>query len=150
MGLLANLKLRRKLLIALLPLAIMVIVVGAYSSIQSKRIDTWYSDLFDTQVEGLRSVSEARSHTNRFGMFLFELVAETDPARRPAIDAELDKIRADYQSVIAEAVKGSPSAQTKSRRPRLSSIKPFKTHVPCAQWLWRVTIKWPSTSCMGV
>ena len=108
MGLLANLKLRRKLLIALVPLAIMVIVAGAYSSIQSKRIDTWYSDLIDTQVEGLRSVSEARSHTNRFGMFLFELVAETDPARRPAIDAELDKTRADYQSVIADALQKVP------------------------------------------
>ena len=36
MGLLANLKLRRKLLIALAPLAIMVIVAGVYSLIQRK------------------------------------------------------------------------------------------------------------------
>ena len=79
MGLLANLKLRRKLLIALAPLAIMVIVAGVYSSIQRKRIDTWYSDLIDMEVQGLRSVSEARSHTNRFGMFLFELVAGRTP-----------------------------------------------------------------------
>ena len=108
MGLLANLKLRRKLLIALVPLAIMVIVAGVYSSIQSKRIDNWYSDLIDTEVMGLRSVSEARSHTNRFGMFLFELVAETDPARRLAIDAELEKTRADYQSVITDALQKVP------------------------------------------
>jgi Four helix bundle sensory module for signal transduction len=108
MGLLANLKLRRKLLIALAPLAIMVIVAGVYSSIQSKRIDTWYSDLIDMEVQGLQSVSEARSQTNRFGMFLYELVAETDPARRPAIDAELDKTRADYESVIVEALQKVP------------------------------------------
>jgi signal transduction histidine kinase/CheY-like chemotaxis protein/HPt (histidine-containing phosphotransfer) domain-containing protein len=108
MGLLANLKLRRKLLIALVPLAIMVIVAGVYSSIQSKRIDSWYSDLIDTEVKELRSISEARSHTNRFGMFLFELVAETDSARKATIDAELDKTRADYQSVIADAIQRVP------------------------------------------
>ena len=108
MGLLANLKLRRKLLIALVPLAIMVIVAGVYSSLQSKRIDSWYSDLIDTEVKGLRSISEARSHTNRFGMFLFELVAETDSARKATIDAELDKTRADYQSVIADAIQRVP------------------------------------------
>ncbi|HEY2547797.1 MAG TPA: hypothetical protein VGI46_17125 [Candidatus Acidoferrum sp.] len=37
-------------------------------------------------------------------MFLFELVAETDPAKKPAIEAELDKTSADYQSVIADAL----------------------------------------------
>jgi len=104
MGFLANLKLRRRLLIAMTPLAIMVMLESVYSSIQNNSTDTSYSDLIDTEVEGLRSVSEARSHTNRFGMFLFELVAETDPAKRPAIDAELDKVRADYQSVIADAL----------------------------------------------
>jgi signal transduction histidine kinase/CheY-like chemotaxis protein len=104
MGFLANIKLRRKLLIAMAPLAIMVIVESVYAAIQSSRIDTSYSDLIRTEVEGLRSVTEARSHTNRFGMFLFELVAETDPAKRPAIDAELDIVRADYQSVMADAL----------------------------------------------
>ena len=104
MGFLANLKIRRKLLIAMAPLAILVIFESVYASIQSNSIDTSYSDLIGTEVEGLRSVTEARSHTNRFGMFLFELVAETDPAEKPAIDAELDKIRADYQSVIANAL----------------------------------------------
>jgi signal transduction histidine kinase/CheY-like chemotaxis protein len=104
MSFLANVKLRRKLLIAMAPLAIMVIFESVYASIQSKSIDTSYSDLIGTEVEGLRSLTEARSHTNRFGMFLFELVAETDPAKRPALDAELDKIRADYKSVIADAL----------------------------------------------
>src|SRR5262245_12334405 len=108
MGFLANLKLRRKLLIAMAPLAIMVIFESVYVSIQSKKINAAYSDLIGAEVEGLRSVTEARSHTNRFGMFLFELVAETDPARRPAIDAELDKTRADYQSVMADALVKAP------------------------------------------
>jgi signal transduction histidine kinase/CheY-like chemotaxis protein len=104
MGFLANVKLRRKLLIAMAPLAIMVIFAGVYASLQSSSIDTSYSNLIGTEVEGLRSVTEARSHTNRFGMFLFELVAETDPTKKPAIEAGLDKTRADYQLVIADAL----------------------------------------------
>ena len=47
MSLLANLKLRKKLLVALAPLVVMVVVAGLYSSIEAKRIDTWYSLLID-------------------------------------------------------------------------------------------------------
>ena len=44
MGIFANLSLRRKLLAAMLPLALMAIAAGVYSSIESKVIDTWYSN----------------------------------------------------------------------------------------------------------
>jgi len=47
MGLLANFKIRTKVFIAMLPLAVMVIVATLYSSIEMKRIDTWYSNLID-------------------------------------------------------------------------------------------------------
>jgi len=50
MGLLANFKIRTKLFIALLPLAVMVIVATLYSSIEMKRIDTWYSNLIYRDV----------------------------------------------------------------------------------------------------
>ena len=49
MNLLPNLKLRKKLLVALAPLAAMVIFAGIYASVESKRIDTWYSQLIDTR-----------------------------------------------------------------------------------------------------
>jgi signal transduction histidine kinase/DNA-binding response OmpR family regulator/HPt (histidine-containing phosphotransfer) domain-containing protein/HAMP domain-containing protein len=110
---LENLKLRRKLLVAMAPLALMVIAAGIYSSIESKTIDTLYSNLISNEVETLRSVAEARSHTNRFGLFLYELVAETDPARRLAIDGELEKTRADYETVIAVALRKSPERADK-------------------------------------
>ena len=77
MSLLTNLRLRRKLLIAMAPLALMVVAAGVYSSIESKTIDTRYSALIDNQVEALRDVGEARAHTNRFGLFLYELIDET-------------------------------------------------------------------------
>jgi signal transduction histidine kinase/CheY-like chemotaxis protein len=113
MGFLTNLRLRRKLLIAMAPLALMVVVAGVYSSFESNTIDTRYSALIDNQVEALRSVGEARAHTNRFGLFLYELIDETDPDRRQVIDGELEKIRADYHSVMTAALKASPERADK-------------------------------------
>src|SRR5271169_5983593 len=109
----ANLKLRRKLLIAMALLALMVVVAGVYSSFESKTIDTWYSNLIDTEVKGLRSLTEARSHTNRYGLSLYELVAETDPDRKQVIDGELEKTRADYQAVSSAALRESPERADK-------------------------------------
>jgi len=110
---LTNLRLRRKLLIAMAPLVLMVVAAGIYSSIESKIIDTWYSQLIANQVEALRSVGEARAHTNRFGLFIFELADETDPDRRQVIDGQLSKIADDYHAVMAAALKQSPERAEK-------------------------------------
>ena len=111
--LLANLKLRRKLLLAMAPLALMVVVAGVYSSFESNAIDTWYSNLIDTDVKGLRSLTEARSHTNRYGMFLYLLVAETDPDRKQVIDGEMEKTRSDYEAVSSAALREIPERADK-------------------------------------
>ena len=106
--LLANLKLRRKLLLAMAPLALMVVVAEVYSTIETKAIDDRYSNLIETKVKGLRNLAEARSHTNRFGFFLYELVVETNPDRKQVIDGVLEKTRADYQSVNLAATQENP------------------------------------------
>jgi signal transduction histidine kinase/CheY-like chemotaxis protein len=111
----SNLKLRRRLLLAMAPLVLMVIMAGVYSSIESKMIDTWYSNLLDREVEALRSVTEARAHTNRFGLSLYELVAETNPDRKQAIDGELDWIRRDYDAAMSEALRLGPERADKIR-----------------------------------
>ena len=113
MGIFRNLRLRRKLLIAMAPLALMVIVAGVYSSFESNTIDARYSALIDNQVEALRNVGEARAHTNRFGLFLYELIDETDPDRRQVIDGELDKLRTDYHTAMTAALKASPERTDK-------------------------------------
>jgi signal transduction histidine kinase/DNA-binding response OmpR family regulator/HPt (histidine-containing phosphotransfer) domain-containing protein len=112
-GIFRNLRLRRKLLIAMAPLALMVIVAGVYSSFESNTIDTRYSALIDNQVEALRNVGEARAHTNRFGLFLYELIDETDSDRRQVIDGELDKLRAEYHTGMTAALKASPERADK-------------------------------------
>jgi signal transduction histidine kinase/DNA-binding response OmpR family regulator/HPt (histidine-containing phosphotransfer) domain-containing protein len=108
-----NLRLRRKLLIAMLPLALMVVAAGVYSSIESKTIDTRYSALIEDQVEALKDVGQARAQTNRFGLLLYELIDETDPDRRQVIDGELDKLRIDYHTAMAAALKASPERADK-------------------------------------
>ncbi len=113
MAFLANLKLRRKLLISMVPLALMVIAAGVYSSFESKVIDTWYSTLIGKEVEALRSVTEARAHTNRYGLFLYDLLAETDFDRKEKIDGELDRVERDYHSAMSEAERLSPERADK-------------------------------------
>jgi signal transduction histidine kinase/DNA-binding response OmpR family regulator/HPt (histidine-containing phosphotransfer) domain-containing protein len=113
MGFLTNLRLRRKLLIAMVPLVLMVVVAGIYSSFESNMIDNWYSVLIDTQVKALRSVGEARAHTNRFGLFLYELVDEPDSNRRQVLDGELEKVGADYHTAMTTALQQSPERADK-------------------------------------
>jgi signal transduction histidine kinase/DNA-binding response OmpR family regulator/HPt (histidine-containing phosphotransfer) domain-containing protein len=109
MGLLENLKLRRKLLIAMAPLAVMVILAGLYSSIQSKRIDTWYSQLIDNEIKAVHHIDTARSISRRFDLDLYRLIAESSPDRRRVIDGQLDTTYADYKMQIAEAIRLAPA-----------------------------------------
>src|SRR5579863_2201462 len=114
---LENLKLRRKLLVAMLPLALMVIAAGVYSSIETKTLDARYSELIDGPVYALRSLAEARSHANRFGLFLYAMVAETDPARKLSIDAELENTRAAFEQAVSEALRKSPERADRIKDP---------------------------------
>ena len=50
----------------------------------------------------------ARAHTNRIGLFLYEVITEPDPDKRLQIDGELDKIYADFEVQMAEALRQSP------------------------------------------
>jgi signal transduction histidine kinase/DNA-binding response OmpR family regulator/HPt (histidine-containing phosphotransfer) domain-containing protein len=108
-----NLRVRRKLLAAMIPLVLMVVVAGIYSSFESKMIDAWYSELISNQVEALRNVGEARAHTNRLGLFLFELVDEPDLDRRQLIDEQITGVANDYRTVMAAALKQSPERAEK-------------------------------------
>jgi signal transduction histidine kinase/DNA-binding response OmpR family regulator/HPt (histidine-containing phosphotransfer) domain-containing protein len=109
MGLLANLKLRRKLLIAMAPLAVMAILAGLYFSIQSKKIDTWYSQLIDNDVKAVHHIDTARSLNRRFNLYLYRLIAETNPDRRQVIDAQLEATYSEHKTQIAEAIRLAPA-----------------------------------------
>src|SRR5690349_10731905 len=109
MGLLANLKLRRKLLIAMAPLAVMAILASLYSSSQSKRIDSWYSQLIDHDVKAVHHIDAARALNRRFSLYLYRLIVETDPDRRQVIDAQLDTTYTEFKVQITEATRLAPA-----------------------------------------
>jgi two-component system sensor histidine kinase/response regulator len=108
MSLLANFKIRTKLLVAMLPLALMAIGAGVYSSIESQKIDAWYSNLIDNYVKTFQSVTAARGNTMRFRLLLYQLVAEDNPDQRQENDGELDRVQSDYRALLADALGKSP------------------------------------------
>jgi signal transduction histidine kinase/CheY-like chemotaxis protein len=108
MGFLANFKIRNKLLVAMLPLALMAIGAGVYSSMESKKIDTWYSNLIDNYVKTFQSASAARADTLRFRLLLYQLVAEDNFDQRQENDSEFDRVQADYRALLADALRQNP------------------------------------------
>jgi signal transduction histidine kinase/DNA-binding response OmpR family regulator len=108
LALLKNRKIRTKLLLAGLPLALMVILATVYSTLSTKRIDSEYSDLINHNVKTLQNLTIARAHANRVGLFLYEEITDPDPDRKVQIDGELDKLYADYQKQIGDALIQSP------------------------------------------
>src|SRR5246500_2849207 len=108
MGFLANFKIRNKLLVAMLPMALMAIGAGGYSSIESEKIDTWYSNLIDNYVKTFQSATAARGDTMRFRLLLYQLVAEDNFGQRQENDGELDRVQADYRALLADALRQNP------------------------------------------
>jgi signal transduction histidine kinase/DNA-binding response OmpR family regulator/HPt (histidine-containing phosphotransfer) domain-containing protein len=106
---LENLKLRRKLLVAMAPLALMVIIAGMYSSRESRQIDTHYSQLLSQDVGALQHLTQAKAEAALFGQLLYEEIAELDPDKMHRIDSELDKTYANYRALIHQALQESRS-----------------------------------------
>src|SRR5262249_44590905 len=85
-----------------------IVASGLYSSLEMKRIDKRYSDLIDREMGAQHDLAKAQAHNNRFGMFLYKEVAETDPEQTLVIDAELDSAAADFHSATQDAIRRDP------------------------------------------
>jgi len=105
---LGNLKIRKKLLVALLPLGLMVLAATFYSSIEMVRIDRWYSELIDRDVKALQNLTDARAETTQFGQYLYKEIAEPDFGRSRAIDEALNQTVAEYHAYEQAAEAESP------------------------------------------
>ncbi len=108
MGILNNLKIRTRILIALLPLLIMVLASGLYSSIEMTRIDNQYSELIERDTAALRGLTKAQAHNNRFGLFLYKELAEADPDKVLVADGEVDSAISDFHTSLQEASQRDP------------------------------------------
>jgi signal transduction histidine kinase/DNA-binding response OmpR family regulator/HPt (histidine-containing phosphotransfer) domain-containing protein len=113
MGILTNFKIRTKIFIALLPLAVMVVVSALYGSIEMSRIDDRYSDLIAKNVKTLHNLTIARVLNNRLGLLLYQEIAEPDDDRMRVIDGDIDETAADFHSSIAVARDEVPSLTQK-------------------------------------
>lgn len=109
MPLLANLKLRRRLVIALAPLALMVILAGLYASFEIQWIDTSYSRLIDNEIKAAHNTDIVRALNARYSFYLNQLVVETDPDRLRLLDSELDECYSEYRARITEAQRLYPA-----------------------------------------
>jgi two-component system sensor histidine kinase/response regulator len=108
MGILANFKIRTKMMLALLPLAIMVISAALYCSLEMKAIDDWYRSLLGKDMRSLQKLTLAQAHNNKFNQFLYKEIAEIDHDRMRIIDAALDQAAIDLNDSLAEARRGTP------------------------------------------
>lgn len=113
MGLLANLNLRRKLLVALAPLLFVAILARVYASIESKQIDAHYSQLIDNEIRAVHNIDASRALSMRYRLMLYRLVVERIPDRMQTIDVELDKSYSDYQAHVSEAARLYPAYSRK-------------------------------------
>jgi signal transduction histidine kinase/CheY-like chemotaxis protein len=109
MGLLANFKIRTKVLVALLPLVLMVLVAALNASLEMNRIDTRYSELLGRDVKALHDLTIARVMDNRFHQLLYQEIAEPNLDKMRSIDADLDKTAAEFYSSVDEAKRQSPN-----------------------------------------
>ena len=108
-----NLKIRNKLLIALLPLVVMVIVAVAYTTFQLSQADAHYTVLVDKEVKGVRGIIIARAKANHFGAILYEEMAAPDPGEKSELNGEADQDAADSLSALDLAIHESPSRAAK-------------------------------------
>src|SRR3974377_379494 len=116
MGLLSNLKLRRKLLLVMAPLAVMALIAGVYSSVRSHMIDAWYSIIIAKELKPLHEIDNARALSLDYALSLQRLVTETDPDERRAIDGELDSLYSAHKIQLAAAARLAPA-----RAPRITA-----------------------------
>src|SRR5271168_1475250 len=114
-GVLANLKIRSKLLVALLPLLAVVIAAITYSSMHLATADARYTVLLDKQAKALRRLTNARGLINRFHLLLYTEVVEHDPGKIRQIENDLDQIAVDFRSAADEAVRENPGAAASIR-----------------------------------
>ncbi len=113
MGIFANLKLRRKLLFAMAPLAMMAIFAAVYSSIEIRTLDDWYSQLVDRDWRGVHHIDIARALNMRYGFYLYRLIVETDPDQSRVLDAELDSSYSEYRTAVTDAMRLAPAQASK-------------------------------------
>jgi signal transduction histidine kinase/DNA-binding response OmpR family regulator len=91
----------------------MVVVAAIYASIGMSNIDRRYSNLISRDVKALHNLTVARVLNNRYGQLLYQEIAEPDPVRMRALDADLDETAQEFHTVVADARTETPGLTPK-------------------------------------
>jgi len=108
MSFLVNLRLRKKLLVALTPLTVLVTLASLYASYESKQIDAWYSLLIDNEIKAVHDIDVMRALNLRYGVFLYRMMVETKPDSMHVVEGELENSYSEYRARTSDAARLYP------------------------------------------
>ena len=106
-----NLKIRRALWLALLPLAAMVVLAVLYATVQMREIGANYGALLDRDAAALQQLTDARALTRQYAQLLFRSIADNDLDRIRLTQADLAKVTDQFGGDIEQAEGEVPSRQ---------------------------------------
>jgi len=143
---LANLRIRNKLLAALIPLGAMVLVAVSHSTFNMFRADTAYTVIIDEDVKALRGLVVARGLCHRYHLALYREIAETDPAAKRQTDAGLDAIANEFNSYTNQAISNNPARAAAIR----NVAREFNEGVSWSQGVRQAALKGDNQSAISI
>ncbi|HVI50105.1 MAG TPA: response regulator [Candidatus Sulfotelmatobacter sp.] len=118
MRLFADLRIRTKLIIALVPLAVMVMAAGLYASLELSRIDGRYSQMVEQGLNATLSLNKANDRIDAICQLLLKEAVEDNADRSARLDGEIEKSMRDYAQMMELGRAQAPQTV----KPRLAAI----------------------------
>ncbi|MBI5132272.1 MAG: methyl-accepting chemotaxis protein [Rhodopseudomonas palustris] len=106
----SNIKILYKILACLALLSVVVAGGIWYATAKMSEIDRLYSDMLEKDVQGVKANIRAAARIYNFGRLSWRIIAETDPASRKAIDAEIATNTKEFGEQIVLAKKFLPGS----------------------------------------
>jgi PAS domain S-box-containing protein len=113
MRLLANLKVRTKLILSILPLGLIVLVANFYTSQEMEGIDSRYTELVEHRVKAIMAMTRSNQRIILVNQLLYELIAESDPVSVSRLDAEIEKAIDEHHALVSYANQLDPQQTTR-------------------------------------
>jgi len=118
MRLFANLRIRTKLIIALVPLAVMVMAAGLYASVEMSRIDSRYNRMVERGLNATLSLNKANDRIDAICQLLLKEAVEDNADHTARLDGEIEKSMRDYAQLMEAGQRQAP----REMQSRLSAI----------------------------
>jgi len=118
MSLFADLRIRTKLIIALIPLAVMVMAAGLYASMEMAHIDNRYNGMVEQSLNSTLSLNKASDRIAFICQTMLKQAIEDNADRTALLDGEIDKAVREAAQLLDSARAQAPIAV----QPRLVEV----------------------------